>query len=390
MITNILAAAALTVSWQTANTVSTNEQDAPQVADNRTGQVAVVWQDDRASAGHPEIYLRLWSNGTAVFEKKLSPGGTAGTNWTHVTPDVGLDDRGDAVVVWADDPDGNGVHNVPYRVVSPTGTILASGDANASAAGDQIHPRVAVDPDGAPGSTSAVAFTVAWEDVQGTTTTIRAAGYTGTSTKAYEKVVSQTTGAHHNPDVAVSASGDATIVWEEDADANGLYNIGLTRVAKANGAALLSIRTANTEAGGQQTRPAVAANFAGDFTVAWESDHTGTEGVWARSFSADGTGRSGEVQVSTTTGAAAPSAGIDDQDGVVVGWTVDGADGWLAGLNPDGTTTGRAPAQSFTETTTGKQTGYAVAVSPWSEVAIAYTDDSDGNGIDQVILGLAY
>lgn len=79
MITNLLAAAALTVSWQTANTVSTNEQDAPRAADNRNGQVAVVWQDDRASAGHSEIYLRLWSNGTAVFEKKLSPGGTAGT-----------------------------------------------------------------------------------------------------------------------------------------------------------------------------------------------------------------------------------------------------------------------------------------------------------------------
>jgi hypothetical protein len=322
-----------------------------------------------------------------VYEKKLSPGGTAGVNWSHITPDVGLDDKGNAVVVWADDPDGTGVHNVPYRVVSPAGTVLASGDANASSAGDQIHPRVAVDPDGAPGSTSAVAFTVAWEDIQGTAHTIKAAGYTGTSTKAYEKVVSQTTGAHHNPDVAVSASGDATVVWEEDADANGSFNIGLTRIAKANGAAVLSIRTANSLAGGQQTEPAIAENFDGAFSVAWESDHTGTKGVWERSFSAAGSGLSSEVEVSSGAGAAGPTVGVDDQGGLMVGWTVNGVDGWLRGLNPDGTPVGRPAAQALTQVTTGKQYEYAVAVSPWGDVAIAYTDDNDGNGFDQVIMG---
>jgi hypothetical protein len=29
-----------------------------------------------------------------------------------------------------------------------------------------------------------------------------------------------------------------------------------------------------------------------------------------------------------------------------------------------------------------------VAVSPWAEVAVAYTDDNDNNTFDQVILGL--
>jgi hypothetical protein len=381
--TAAVTAAALSVSWQTANTVSTNEQSAPQIATNRNGQVAVVWQDDRASSGHPEIYLRLWSNGTAVYEKKLSPGGTAGVGWTHVQPDVGLDDKGDAVVVWADDPDGNGVHNVPFRVVSPAGAILAQGDANADAAGDQIHPRVAVDPDGVPASPSAVAFTVAWEDVQGSAHTVKAAGYTGTSTKAYEKIVSPTTGAHHDPDVAVSASGDATVVWEDGDD------IGLTRVSRTTGAALLSIRTANTQTIGQQTEPAIAETFDGAFAVAWESDHTGTKGVWEREFNRDGKGlTSGEVEVSSGAGAAGPSIGIDDQGGLMVGWTAGGADGRLRGLNPDGTSAGRPADQVLTQVTNGRQDEYALAVSPWGEVAIAYTDDNDGNGYDQVIMGL--
>src|SRR6266511_1940602 len=67
--------------WMVANSVATGDQDAPAVAANRVGDVAVVWEDDRDNA----------------------------------------------VVVWADDPDGNGFYNIPYRVVSPAGSVIGSG-----------------------------------------------------------------------------------------------------------------------------------------------------------------------------------------------------------------------------------------------------------------------
>ncbi|WP_239133743.1 hypothetical protein [Rugosimonospora africana] len=390
------AVAAGPTIWMTANSASAGDQDGAAIAANRAGDVAVTWEDDRDSTDpgdntHSEIYLRLFHNGVSSYEVKLSGGGTAGTNWRHLTPDVGLDDRGDAVVVWADDPDGNGFYNVAYRVVSPAGAILGSGHANADSGGQQINPKVSVDPDGAPTSATAVAFTAVWEDIQGTAAaTVKAAGFTGTATKAYEVTVNQAGGSHHRPDVAVSASGDATVVWDEDTDGNGFYNIGLTRLAKANGAVTLSRRSANTVADGQQEHPAIAANFNGGFTVAWESDHTGTPGVWARSFAANGTGSSAEVQVSSGTGAANPSVGVDDQGDAVVGWSVAGTDPavWARGLNPDGTTAGRLPAQSCSQVTTGRQEELAVASSPFGQLALAYTDDNDGNGFDQVILGL--
>ncbi len=383
-------------TWMAANSVATGDQDGPAIAANRLGDVAVAWEDDRDSTNpadntHSEIHLRLFRNGGSSYETKLSAGGTAGVSWKHVMPDVGLDDRGNAVVVWADDPDGNGFYNIPYRVVSPAGTVIGSGYANGDSAGQQLAPKVSVDPDGAPGSTTAVAFTVVWEDIQGTAAaTVKAAGFTGTATKAYEVTVNQTGGSHHRPDVAVSASGDATVVWDEDTDGNGFFNIGLTRLAKANGSVVLSQRSANTLGGGQQQHPAVAANFNGDFVVAWESDHTGTAGVWARSFRADGTGRHAEVPVSSGTGANSPSVAIDDQSNAVAGWSVSGTDPavWARGLNPDGGTAGRLPAQSLSQATAGRQEQMAVAASPWGELALAYTDDSDGNSFDQVILGL--
>jgi hypothetical protein len=135
----------------------------------------------------------------------------------------------------------------------------------------------------------------------------------------------------------------------------------------------------------------MAANFNGDFVVAWESDHTGTPGVWARSFLANGTGRHVEVQTSTGTGAGSPTVGIDDQANAAVGWTVTGTDPavWACGLNPDGTTTGRLPSQSVSQVTAGRQEQLApVSSSPWRELAVAYTDDNDGNTFDQVPLGL--
>jgi hypothetical protein len=380
-------------TWTTANSVSTGDQDAPSIATNRNGYVAVVWEDDRDTDNatdnvHSDIWLRLFHNGTAVYEKKLSAGGSSGvTNWRHLHPDVGLDDKGNAVVVWQDDPDGNGFYNIPYRVVNAAGTVTATGNANTSSDGQQINPRVAVDPDGAP-SSAAVAFTVAWEDIQtGTPATVKAAGYTGPTTRAWEVTASATTGQHHNPDVAVSASGDAVVVWDDDGDANASYEIGLIRLARTNGAASLSRRVANTNTTGQQTHPSVAANFNGDFAVAWESDHTGTAGVWTRNFTSTGTARYADVLVAN--GAKAPSIGIDDQAQSVVGWTVQATDldVWVRGFGTNGTDTGRLSSQQLSSVPAGRQEQMTVAVSPYAEVAVAYTDDNDGNTYDQIYLG---
>jgi hypothetical protein len=232
---------------------------------------------------------------------------------------------------------------------------------------------------------------VVWEDIQGSDpATVKAAGFTGTTTKAYEVRVNATGGSHHNPDVAVSASGDATVVWDEDTDNNGFFNIGLVRLAKANGSIVLSRRSANTFGGGQQQHAAIASSFNGDFVVAWESDHTGTRGVWARSFRSDGTGVAPEVEISAGTGAGAPTVGIDDQTDAVVGWTIAGTDPavWARGVNADGTFTGRLASQSFSQVTAGRQEQIAVCSSPYGVITAAYTDDNDGNGFDQVVMSL--
>jgi hypothetical protein len=385
-----------TTTWTTANGVAEGDQNRPSVAANRAGRVAVAWQDDRNALARDgsvraEVFLRVFDDGVPVFERRLSPGGAPARAWRHVTPDVALDDAGTAVVVWAEDGDGNGLFNVQYRVVAPDGRVTGAGRVNDAAAGDQLLPRVAADPDGAAPS-GATAFTVVWEDVQGGERyRVKAAGYTSPTAKAYEVFVSRGPGARHRPDVGVGASGDAVVVWEEDARGSGSYDVALTGLDRADGDVTLSRRTANERTDGRQREPAVAAGYGGDFAVAWESDDAVAAGVWARSFAPDGTPRHDGVRASGPVAASDPAVGIDDQGGVLVGWTATGADPdvWVRGLGPEGAAAGRRGIEPVSRTTAGRQRQLALAVSPWGELAAAYADDSNRNAYEQVELSVS-
>ncbi|HSA53135.1 MAG TPA: hypothetical protein VLH10_23865 [Yinghuangia sp.] len=367
------------ITWTVANGTATGDQDNSALASVRTGYTAVVWEDDRDSATpadpvHSDVFMRLYRDGSPVYEKKLSAGGTG--NWQHVQPDVALREDGTAIVTWAEDPDGNSYFNIAVRTVNSAGTVTGSARANADADGQQLNAKVAADPEG-PG------FAVAFEDRQGTAApTVRVSGFTSVTAKAYEVRVHGATGTHRQPDVAMGAAGNAIVVWDEDTDANGYSNIAHKILTPAGGVKAAQA-PANAAGGGQQRRPSVAANVGGDFVVGWETDHTGTAQIGVRSFTATGTPRSA---ADALVPGADPQVGIDDQGLVVVNWA-EASDVYAQGLNPDGTTAGRLPRLRVHTTIAERQDEPALAVDPWGLITLAYTDDHDGNGFDQVYLG---
>lgn len=378
----VTGTASAAVTWTTANSTATGDQDNAAVSAVRNGWTAVVWEDDRDSATpadpvHSDVWIRLFKDGASRYEKKLSAGGTG--NWRHVQPDVAVHDDGSAVVVWAEDPDGNGFYNIAVRAVRTDGTIAGSATANANSDGQQLNPAVAADPDTA-------GFAVVWEDKQSTTAaTVRVAGFASVTSKTYEAQVHNAGGTHQRPDVAMGAAGNAVVVWEEDGDGNGFFNVG-RKILTPSGGVKLAQGVANASGGGQQRKPVVAANFNGDFAVAWETDHTGTAQVAVRSFLASGTASSA---VDTLLAGADPQVGIDDQRGVVV-TSVVASDVWTQGVNPDGSADGRLGRQATNQTVTGRQDEPALGVDAWGLITIAYTDDNDGNGFDQVYLGTGW
>jgi hypothetical protein len=366
-----------TITWAPAQTVATGDQDNPSVASSRGGYTAVAWEDDRDAtspndAVRTEVYARLYRDGTSLWEKKVSPGGTG--NWSHVQPDVAVRPDGGVVVVWADDNDGNGFYQIRVQTYNAAGTDTGAATANATAAGQQINPEVAVNPDTA-------GFAVVFEDQQdGAQPTIRLSGYASITSKSYEVQVHANGGTNRHPDVAMGAAGNAIVVWDEDGDANGFYNVGLVSFTPA-GAVKLTKRVANQATGGQQQNATVAANFNGDFVVGWETDHLGAVQVGVRSFAATGAGPAEAFLPGTD-----PQVGLDDQRNAVVYWT-ENQDVFVQGVNPDGTVNGRQPRLRANTVTTGRQTQPAVAVDPYGRITMTYSDDPDGDDFDDVTIG---
>jgi hypothetical protein len=367
------------ITWTAANSVATGDQDNSAVASVGTGYTAVVWEDDRDATVptdplHSDVFVRLYRDGVSLFEKKLSAGGTG--NWTHIQPDVALHEDGTSVVTWAEDPDGNGVFQIAVRTLNTAGTVTGSATANATSAGQQTKPSVAADPDG-PG------FAVAFEDDQATTApTVRLSGFASITSKTYEVQVNNAGGTNQRPDVAMGAAQNAIVVWDEDTDANGSFNIGRKIVTPAGGVKLAQ-GVVNVTTAGQQVHPSVAANFNGDFAVAWETDHTGAAQIGVRSFTYTGAAASA---ADTVVPGVDPQVGIDDQRSVVVNWT-EASDVYAQGLNPDGSITGRLPRLRVHTTIALRQDEPAMSVDGFGLITLAYTDDNDGNAFDQVYLG---
>ncbi|MFF7265956.1 hypothetical protein ACFZCL_37590 [Streptomyces sp. NPDC008159] len=259
---------------------------------------AVVYEDgDRHDSSDTElgtdVYIRMYKDGVPLWdEKKLSTSGT-NTTWSNQKPDVGVDDNGNAIVVWTADDDGNKFGDIAVRKVTPAGTVTTLARPHASGTGDQLRPTVAVADDGA--------YTVAWESTAdgSTLNQVYASGWSGTGTLRYQDVQVSTinsgaAGTNRRPDVALDDAGNAAIVWEEDADGNGGINIGLAKLNTTGGFAVAR-KVANSLTDGQQTRPAVAQAGDGRMVATWADEYTTGSGTVV-------------CRTGSTTGCSRPSA----------------------------------------------------------------------------------
>ena len=113
-------------------------------------------------------------------------------------------------------------------------------------------------------------------------------------------VNSVASGQQLKPDVAMADSGDFVVVWEDDKDNNGYYQI-YARGFNANGSQRFADMTVNSVASGQQLKPAVAMTIDGKFVVVWEDDKDGNGyyQIYARGFNANGSQRFADMTVNS-------------------------------------------------------------------------------------------
>lgn len=342
-----LASAAKSYRDRTVNTVGTGEQRAPSVATDAQGNSIIVWQDDMNGNGAYNILAR----GFDPFGCERIPTFTVNTVLTgqQRSPQVAMDAAGNFVVVWEDDADGNDTGNVFMR--------------GFSAAGTQRFPAI--------------------------------------------KVNSDSSGDQGIPDVAMDDRGNIAVVWEDDTDGNGTYQIWAKGYHLTPGNVLqvaFSEITVNTENDGQQRAPKIGMEGAGNFVVVWEDDSQSLPyyEIFARGYRFNALNqlenRFSDIRVNTVTNGVQiqPDIAVAENLDFVVTWTHDESPGsgfvpsdydiLARGYRINGTSAplGRFSDIAVAQSSSGARVRPAVAIDSLGNSFITWADDSDGNNVGNV------
>jgi cysteine-rich repeat protein len=202
------------------------------------------------------------------------------------------------------------------------------------------------------------------------------------------QVNAYTTGNQLSPSLGTDAAGRTIVAWSGpglDGDLQGI----VARRLDANGAPLGPDFVVNTYTTHDQTFPAVAADPAGGFVVAWQGDQAGSADVFARRFDSAGAPLGSEFRVNTYTSAAqgTPTVGVDAGGGFVIAWRSVGQDGQAGGIFGRRFDSGGVPAGTefrVNAYTTGEQSGQAIAVERDGDFVVTWNStgpDGSGTGV---------
>jgi hypothetical protein len=183
--------------WESPVPLSGSESFVPQAAMDARGDATAVWMHFDGSHYVVESAYRPEAGGWESPTLVSQPGEEGGD------PHVALDAKGDSLVAWRGEDEGDEFVRAAYRPVGePWGQ-----PTDVSSAGEQVQElRDAVDPDG-----NAI---VAWADSTGGHETVRAAYKPAGGTWGTPAGLSADGGNAFPSDVVFDTSGNAAVVWE--------------------------------------------------------------------------------------------------------------------------------------------------------------------------------
>lgn len=273
------------VSWSTPVDLSLTGEDAdnPRVAADGSGNIVAVWT--RSDGSDQRIQASRSTNGGAGWSTPayLSESGVASER-----PRVAIDDLGNAVAVWAYDP------NADTRVQASklaVGSTSWSAPVNVSAAGNSAAtPQVAID-----GSGTAVAV---WRYYGVDGTMIQSSRLaSGGASWSVPAQLSVYPGSSDNPQVAASGSGNAVAVWQQS---------GIIRFSRStDGGVSWTVPTELSEPGQAAITPEVAVDESGNTVALWRRSNGDNDIIQASRSSAINGGGGGEELAETGAGGTA-------------------------------------------------------------------------------------
>jgi hypothetical protein len=307
------------------NTTAAGDQFTPQVAAGAGGSFAVVWTG--ASDG----------SGTGVFARVYDAAGNpaggefavnAYTTSNQLTPSLSVDLAGNVVMAWRSDEGDGASSAIRARRFNGSGTPLGGEiTINAFTTGPQFNAAVAAHADGS--------FVVAWDSFfqDGNAQGVFARRFTSGGAAAGGDIAVNTFVTHNQerPQVTALPGGAFAIVWQsinQDGNVAGVFARRFDNAGNPAGGEI-AVNAFTTDA---QQFPAISADAAGNFTVAWESwgsqDGSGA-GAIARGFDPSGAPLEAEFSAAAQTlfNQRAPSIAVDPDGRFVVAWHADLGDG---------------------------------------------------------------
>lgn len=292
------------------------------------------------AASGPNNFLVVWDtngqDGSArgVFGRRFTAGGLpAGSEFmvnTYTTgyqgpPAVATDSNGFFVVVWGGQglTDTSGVFGQRFNVAGST--VGGEFRANTSTSGNQQEAAVAADGLGN--------FVVVWASGGQDGSNYGVFGQrfdsVGTPFGGEFQVNTYTTNAQREPAVAADGAGNFVVAWLSYGQDGSNWGVFGQRFDSSGVKAGSEFRV-NSHTTSSQFIPEVAADSAGNFVVTWASYQDGSDsGVFARRFDAGGAAVGAEFQVNsyTTQGQRRPKVGTNGSGNFVVTWQSYGQDG---------------------------------------------------------------
>jgi len=300
----VLALGAPTRAEFRVNTYTTGEQGAPSATADGLGNFIIVWRNGPFQGTGEVAGQRYDAAGAplgAEFQVNTTTAGYQGPG------DVAADAAGNFVVVWQSGTGATAA--VVGRRYDAAGSPLAGEfQVNATTAGSYLNPEVAMDASGN--------FVVLWSIGQ-----IMARRYDANGVPLGPEFQVSATAGSDIPRAAVDPAGNMLVVWQgpfgTETDVSG-------RFYDSAGMALGAEFLVNAYTTGDQSLPAVAADSAGNFIVAWQDDRGTLSGHDIRALRYDGNGMiltpDFVVNTYTTSDQLQPAVAVDGSGGFLIAW----------------------------------------------------------------------
>ncbi|MGV3523899.1 MAG: hypothetical protein ACO1RX_06710 [Candidatus Sericytochromatia bacterium] len=305
------------------NDLTEDDQDYPRMAMDAQGNFVVVWESDVDGYDNVDVYARRYNSSGVALGSEFRVNTT--TDGYQEDPDVAMDANGNFVVVWEEDY--SDLHAQRYNSQGmPVGSEFQVMRENGNE--EQDNPAVAMDSEGD--------FVVAWTgyEYESNDDQVFAQRYDsqGNTVGSVMAVNNNLENDKYDVDVALDADGDFVLVWESEENDEEDYGIYARRFSNTGADIDGTEFRVNTLTNGSHYNPNVGMDASGNFTIVWQNEDQNA--ISGRQYNTGGNAVGNEFRVNTFGNSEAqhPRIAMNGAGQFVVVWDIEGQDGAETGV----------------------------------------------------------